>query len=223
MALTAITRIDLSDNQLHSLPPEIFQLQSLRTLNLDRNHLDELLLLAPFARSSAEQGCPYLEILSVEKNQLTSVADSLFDLRFFPQLRLVNLAYNKLRHLPSTVWRLPSLRELNVAHNEIGDIQAVPSKIRDGGRSRQSRNPYIDGARRAIERRQDMAERMQQGKDDREKMEGDRKRKASMPVMKVDVLRQASLSPAPNLVISGQISGNPNLTSLHLMIPKTSN
>jgi Leucine-rich repeat (LRR) protein len=74
LVLTAITRLDLSDNMLQSLPPEVFQLPSLRTLNLDRNQLEELPVPAGMARSV--EGCPCLETLSAESNRLTMLPDS---------------------------------------------------------------------------------------------------------------------------------------------------
>lgn len=74
LVLTAITRLDLSDNRLQSLPSEVLQLPSLRTLNLDRNKLEELPV--PTGTSRSIEGCPFLETLSAERNQLTVLPDS---------------------------------------------------------------------------------------------------------------------------------------------------
>lgn len=64
MALSAITRIDLSDNNISELPENIFQLTSLKSLNLNQNHLKEL----QFPRN--EFTSPYLETFSAEGNEL---------------------------------------------------------------------------------------------------------------------------------------------------------
>lgn len=74
LVLAAITRLDLSDNKLTTVPPEVFQLPSLRNLNLDRNQLEELPV--PTGTSRSVEGCPCLEALSAESNQLVALPDS---------------------------------------------------------------------------------------------------------------------------------------------------
>ncbi|KAI6181608.1 Non-specific serine/threonine protein kinase [Aphelenchoides besseyi] len=149
--LMAITRLDLSDNQLTQLPDEIFQLRSLKSLNLDRNKLDELVL------PRGEFGCPFLETFNAEDNQIMVIPDTFFDCTHFPNLRTVNLSGNRLRRLPATTWRSPKLHELNVSRNEITDIlahYADDSRSRRDARVRHGRSNATDGAvRRAMERR----------------------------------------------------------------------
>ncbi|KAI6219497.1 Protein kinase domain containing protein [Aphelenchoides fujianensis] len=196
--LMAITRLDLSDNLLTELPEEIFQLRSLRVLNLDRNKMDELLL------PRVDFGCPFLETFSAEDNQLMSIPDTFFDPRHFPNLRTVNVAGNRLRRLPATTWRAPKLHELNAARNEIADIlahHAEDSRSRRDARVRHGRSAVSGGAggggaeagvRRAMERRAAANERGNAAAASEEvahEQPAEVRRRSSVLVQKSDVIR----------------------------------
>ncbi|KAI6202441.1 Protein kinase domain containing protein [Aphelenchoides besseyi] len=183
--LMAITRLDLSDNQLTQLPDEIFQLRSLKSLNLDRNKLDELVL------PRGEFGCPFLETFNAEDNQIMVIPDTFFDCTHFPNLRTVNLSGNRLRRLPATTWRSPKLHELNVSRNEITDIlahYADDSRSRRDARVRHGRSNATDGAvRRAMERRG--GEQRNPPVAAQEEKSQETQRRPSVPVLKSDVIR----------------------------------
>jgi len=64
-ALHAITRLDLSNNDLSEVPASIFQMQSLKILVLSQNKLDSLPMPTPkrvFGRKKAEDGSLRREI-----------------------------------------------------------------------------------------------------------------------------------------------------------------
>ncbi|XP_068156290.1 LOW QUALITY PROTEIN: leucine-rich repeat serine/threonine-protein kinase 1 [Drosophila tropicalis] len=122
VALTAITRIDFSHNQLISIPEELFQLVSLRYLNVAQNRIVEL--PTPVALGGkAVYNCPVLDELYMQDNQLTSLPAAIFHL---PALTILDISNNKLQQLPFDLWRAPKLRELNVAFNLLKDLPVPP-------------------------------------------------------------------------------------------------
>ncbi|XP_062127004.1 LOW QUALITY PROTEIN: leucine-rich repeat serine/threonine-protein kinase 1 [Drosophila sulfurigaster albostrigata] len=118
VALTAITRIDFSHNVLTSIPPELFNLVSLKYLNVAQNKITEL--PAPLAKS---YNCPVLDELFLQDNQLTSLPAAIFQL---PALTILDISNNKLQQLPFDMWRAPKLRELNVAFNLLRELPVPP-------------------------------------------------------------------------------------------------
>lgn len=70
-----ITRIDLSDNSLESLPSFLFQMYSLRILNVSNNQLGEL------PNESNVWLCHQLTELDVSHNALTALPSAMFQLR----------------------------------------------------------------------------------------------------------------------------------------------
>lgn len=134
LALGALTRIDISHNSLVSLPPEIFNLCSLRTLNVAQNKLeilpapiDTLGGKSPGSRRSSktspkEYNCPVLEELYLQDNHLSVIPSHIFRL---PYLVILDISNNKLEELPFEMWRAPKLKELNIAFNLLKDLPVL--------------------------------------------------------------------------------------------------
>ncbi|KRF83412.1 leucine-rich repeat serine/threonine-protein kinase 1 isoform X2 [Drosophila virilis] len=118
VALTAITRIDFSHNLLTSIPPELFNLVSLKYLNVAQNKITEL--PAPLDKT---YNCPVLDELFLQDNQLTTLPAAIFHL---PALTILDISNNKLQQLPFDMWRAPKLRELNVAFNLLRELPVPP-------------------------------------------------------------------------------------------------
>lgn len=142
VSLLAITRLDLSNNNLRGVPLCVFQMPSLRILSLSQNKLEALpetesqesgscgnrfmkkshsysSSLASTIASSVSWILPCLEELYLQDNRLDAVPSCLFEL---PSLKIVDLSNNKLRSLPSRFWLAPKLRDLNVSMNLLRDL-----------------------------------------------------------------------------------------------------
>lgn len=138
LLLHCITRIDLSDNSLENLPSFLFQLNSLRILNVSNNQLGEL------PNESHLWTCHQLIELDVSHNALTLLPGAVFQLRSlqrayagnsfafdpFPSdhLRVCLLAHNQLQYLPVEMWSAPMLTDLNVANNSLKELP-IPTMI----------------------------------------------------------------------------------------------
>lgn len=140
IALFAITRLDLSNNSLASVPLEIFQLDSLRYLNLSQNKVEKLPV--PVASSPAKKSyrskrvfktdepnycCPVLEELYLQDNRLDHIPDAIFRLQNLATLVVAN---NKLQQLPFTMWTAPKLKELNASYNLLKDMPYLSNDVR---------------------------------------------------------------------------------------------
>lgn len=134
LALAAITRIDLSNNQLSNIPIVLFQLQSLRILNLDQNCISQINFLSSNLSECAQALC--LENLSLAGNYIDELPVQLFMAQYFPSLKVLNVGGNRLKYLPSVVWLAPRLRELNAMNNEIVELRTRVDR-RDNNRGRE--------------------------------------------------------------------------------------
>ncbi|KAL7304930.1 hypothetical protein TKK_0002728 [Trichogramma kaykai] len=119
-ALLAITRIDISQNSITSVPDAVFFLPSLRTLNLAQNKI-EVLKAEP--RNAKDKLCPVLEEIYLQDNRLEQLPDFLMRM---PALEIMDVSNNKLQCLPDNLWRAPKLKELNASFNLLRDL---PSQI----------------------------------------------------------------------------------------------
>lgn len=143
VALFAITRLDISCNSLTFLPIEIFQLCSLKYLNVAQNKIEKL----PFPTSNAstlrrsfrgrkhtssheancDYNCPALEELYIQDNRLENIPDAIFRL---PNLITLVVSNNKLQFLPYNMWKAPKLKELNVSFNLLIELPVTPIEVR---------------------------------------------------------------------------------------------
>ncbi|XP_049858112.1 leucine-rich repeat serine/threonine-protein kinase 1 isoform X1 [Schistocerca gregaria] len=137
IVLYAITRIDLSKNSLTWLPLVIFQLHSLRYLNVAQNKIERLPSPNEVGSLSPTRGggnknnkfrktgytAPVLEEVYLQDNRLEVISDDIFKL---PSLVTLDISNNKLQELPYAVWRAPKLKELNAAFNLLKELPISP-------------------------------------------------------------------------------------------------
>ena len=104
----AVTHLNVSENQLPTLPPAISSLQKLRVINASDNQLTSL---------PDEIGdCVALEELLLFKNQLKKLPSTLGKLK---SLRVLNLFNNKLMSFPGSLGQCTELEEVNAAANKL--------------------------------------------------------------------------------------------------------
>ncbi|CAH1175605.1 unnamed protein product [Phaedon cochleariae] len=130
IALYAITRLDISNNCLTSVPLAVFQLYSSRYLNMAQNRISKLPI--PVA-SPVKKGyrkklareedqkycCPVLEELYLQDNRLDQIPEAIFKL---PSLVTLVVSNNKLQYLPYNLWLAPKLKELNASFNLLKEL-----------------------------------------------------------------------------------------------------
>ena len=109
--------LDLSDNQLTSLPESIGDLAQLKELDLGNNQLTSL----PERIGDLAQ----LKELYLDNNQLTSLPERIGDLA---QLKELDLSDNQLTSLPERIGDLAQLEELDLSNNQ---LTSLPERIGD--------------------------------------------------------------------------------------------
>lgn len=102
--------INLENNRLVTLPPELAHIPILVELNLKGNQIIEL---------PQDVGNISLELLNLDNNHLTSLPDSLGSLY---NLKRLFIASNKLQSLPSTLGTLENLFVLNLSDNQLHEL-----------------------------------------------------------------------------------------------------
>lgn len=138
IALYAITRLDLSNNSLPALPLAVFQLQSLKYLNVSQNKVEKLPAPAssPSKKSyrrksthgeTSSYNCVVLEELYLQDNRLDQIPEALFKL---PSLTILVISNNKLQQLPYQMWMAPKLKELNASFNLLKELPVGPTEVR---------------------------------------------------------------------------------------------
>ncbi|XP_071051470.1 leucine-rich repeat serine/threonine-protein kinase 1 isoform X2 [Onthophagus taurus] len=131
IALYAITRLDISNNSITSIPLAAFQLYSLRYLNVAQNKIEKLPIPVESPNKKTHRrkssnvveelnyNCPVLEELYLQDNRLDQIPDALFRL---PSLVTLVVSNNKLQNLPYNMWLAPKLKELNASFNLLKDL-----------------------------------------------------------------------------------------------------
>jgi len=121
--LTNLERLYLEDNQLTTLPPELFQLTTLppeigQLTNLQRLDLEDnqLTSLPPEIGQLTR-----LQTLWLDKNQLTSLPAEIGQLT---NLAWLGLDGNKLTSLPAEIGQLTTLRHLYLERNQLTSLPA---------------------------------------------------------------------------------------------------
>ncbi|EYB82696.1 hypothetical protein Y032_0353g3295 [Ancylostoma ceylanicum] len=133
LSLAAITRVDLSCNRLTVFPSILFQMPSLRSLNLAENLITAIDMPGFYVTSTS------LEILILKQNRLESISPQF--LSALPQLTNLDISRNCLTQLPEFIWLCPSLKELNVASNHLATLPMVGATPRIGRASRGAPHP----------------------------------------------------------------------------------
>lgn len=106
-----VYRLNLSQRNLTSVPPEIAQLKNLRVLSLFGNELSEL----PDAIAQLQN----LESLDLGRNQFTKVPPQVLKLK---KLKVLYLSANQIRELPPGFYKMTSLLLFDIAGNQISKV-----------------------------------------------------------------------------------------------------
>jgi len=106
--------LDLSDNQLMTLPDDFSRLHKLKIFFASNNpfdHLPEVLGL-----------CPSLEMIGFKANQIATISENALS----KNIRWLILTDNKLTRLPESIGKLGNLQKLMLAGNQ---LQALPESM----------------------------------------------------------------------------------------------
>ncbi len=117
-AFSNLEEIDLTGNNLRSLPPSFFNaFPKLQTLKLSNNFLDEI----PSTISNFEN----LKVLEIRTNKIKQLPLSIAHLKHLEKL---DLSGNRLPYLTANFDRLQELKEINLSKNL---FQSIPYKLGD--------------------------------------------------------------------------------------------
>jgi len=130
-----VTKIDLSNKNLASIPNEIFELKNLKKLILRNNNIsvipaqiEKLKRLETLDLSGNKISNFYaklctlknLKILNLNNNKIKSLPLQIQNLK---NLISLHLSYNKLNNIPNQLYKLEKLRELDISNNNISVIE----------------------------------------------------------------------------------------------------
>jgi Leucine-rich repeat (LRR) protein len=104
--------LNLSRNKLNRLPAALKLMRALRILDFCDNEVGVL-------PEQLGQHCPLLEVLLMDRNQLSVFCDSV---QYLNRLKRLSCAQNQVKSLPNFFGQLTSLTELNVERNSIFDF-----------------------------------------------------------------------------------------------------
>ena len=133
MAIHAITKLDLSNNEIVTLPGSIWTMQSLKFISLSGNKMEML--------SDCQYNCPSLEEIQLQDNRLDCLPPGLFKL---PSLSILDVSNNKLQQVPFLMWSCPSLTEINLSLNMLSDLPSGCHMSRHESVSSLSDGVYLD-------------------------------------------------------------------------------
>lgn len=108
--LMRIEKVDLSHNSINSIPSKKIDYANCLSLNLKGNKLERF----PFAISQVKS----LEKLDLSNNKIASIKED--DFLELENLIELDLSYNELTYLPSSLGKLTKLKKLNLSGNKIG-------------------------------------------------------------------------------------------------------
>ncbi|XP_046856352.1 protein flightless-1 homolog isoform X2 [Xenia sp. Carnegie-2017] len=111
---TDLMYLDLSDNQLDSLPPQLRRLVNLQVLILNNNPL----MHAQLRQLPNLMALHTLHLRNTQRT-ITNMPNKLDSLT---KLTDVDLSYNDLPRVPEPIYRLSSLKRLNLSHNSISEL-----------------------------------------------------------------------------------------------------
>ena len=123
--LKLFTSINLSHNDIVALPVILFQLPSLRFLNLSHNKIkllpgdDESIQRITDQSLTENWNCPSLVEINLQHNLLTTLPRLIFHM---PSLTTVNCGHNKITHVPFDIWTSNSLKTLILEHNQLKSL-----------------------------------------------------------------------------------------------------
>jgi tetratricopeptide (TPR) repeat protein len=110
----AVIKLDLQNNGMRTLPPEIGRFRNLQYLNVSRNQLSEL----PREIGNLTK----LQVLNASGNQIDVIPS---ELRRLQSLKQLNLATNLLKKLPPEIGNLTKLEFLDASENRLAQMPAA--------------------------------------------------------------------------------------------------
>jgi hypothetical protein len=110
----AVVKLDLQNNGMKRIPPEIGRFSNLQYLNVSRNQLSEL----PREIGNLTR----LQVLNASGNQIDILPPELSRLQSLKQL---NLATNLLKKLPPEIGKLTKLEFLDASENRLAQVPAA--------------------------------------------------------------------------------------------------
>ena len=115
--LQCFTIVQLSENEIETVPAELFSLPRLKELDLSGNQLKQL----PAGPSEHDKcyPCSSLRTFTIRHNMLRTLPSWLF---LLPNLVTLDAYYNKINELPTAVWISSSLRVLNLGKNRLSRL-----------------------------------------------------------------------------------------------------
>ncbi len=103
--------LDIADNEIETLPNELFQLKKLHTLHADRNHIKKMPLKIG--------QCTSLKYLTLAQNQITRFPAGLGKLK---KLDILNVARNPIRKLPESLEKCISLNQIYASETYLSKL-----------------------------------------------------------------------------------------------------
>lgn len=115
--LSSFTEIYLQKNSLLSIPLALFQIPTLRTLDVSYNFITEL----PIFESTSEDSwkCPKLNTLDISNNSFTSLPSLLWTI---PNLSHIYAQYNSINKIDPPENSSVKLKEINVSYNKLTTV-----------------------------------------------------------------------------------------------------
>lgn len=110
--LMGIEKVDISYNQISSIPSERVSYSKCKSLSLKGNKLQ----IFPTAISDSHT----LEKLDLSENKISTLEDDAFD--GLEELVELDLSFNEITYLPTSIGKLKKLKRLNLCGNKIGSI-----------------------------------------------------------------------------------------------------
>ena len=114
--IVPVVEMNLSENHLTSVPPELFQQPHLRTLKLSHNELKELPTSGTIHKTL--YSCPKLHKLELDWNQLQLLPEE-FCWGVGKSLVELSLVHNELTELPPGLWVMRKLTKLKLNKNKL--------------------------------------------------------------------------------------------------------
>ncbi|MGD1852986.1 MAG: protein kinase [Leptolyngbyaceae cyanobacterium] len=106
--------LDLSNNQLKTLPPEFSQLKKLRVVFFNNNQFEEF--------PEVLAACPNLSMISFKSNKIKTIGETALS----PNIRWLILTNNQLTSLPRSMGNLTKLQKCMLAGNQ---LQTLPDEM----------------------------------------------------------------------------------------------
>lgn len=120
----AISHLDVSSNELTSVPLAVFQLPHVTQIDLHRNKLSSL----PEGEEGGGKGwsCHQLQQLDVSTNSLSNLPPCLFALE---ELRELNANNNAISEVPPALWFAPKLLKFYLNRNNVERCPTLPEDL----------------------------------------------------------------------------------------------